>query len=41
MKARSCFQRLVLAGVLAMAGTAQAQGVLTVEVFANSAMNFA
>ena len=38
MKARSCFQRLVLAGVLAMAGTAQAQGVLTVEVFANSAM---
>lgn len=39
MKARSCFQRLVLAGVLAMAGTAQAQGVLTVEVFANSAMH--
>ena len=39
MKARSCFQRLVLAGVLAMAGTAQAQCVLTVEVFANSAMH--
>ena len=39
MKACSCFQRLVLAGVLAMAGTAQAQGVLTVEVFANSAMH--